>query len=144
MKKIILAVFIASITCTASIASAPDPGYKVLEQFKIEFPTAEEVSWGSEADFDRASFILSGRRVIAFFSREGVLEGCIRDIFYDQLPLTVMNSVEKRFTKAEVLYIREINNAEGTHYRIRLDDGRKKLKVRIDSAGNISDIEKLK
>ncbi len=146
MKKIILALSIAAITSTPllAIAGAPEPGFKTLEQFKKEFPTAEGVSWGNEADYDKASFILSGRRVIAYFNREGDFEGCIRDIFYDQLPLTVMTAVEKKYPDAEVLFIREINNTEGTHYKIRLDSGDKKLVVKIQSDGNISKVNKAK
>jgi len=145
MKKIIFSIAIAAITSTPLLANHnPDPGYKVLEQFKKEFPTAQDVSWGTEAGYDKVSFVLSGRRVIAFFNMDGELEGCIRDIFYDQLPLAVMTSLEKRFTDAEVLYIREVNNTEGTHYRIRLDAKEKKYQVRINADGNISDVDKVK
>ena len=144
MKKIILALSIAAIASTPVLAYEPEPGYKVLEQFKKEFPTAEDARWVNEADFERVSFVLSGRRVIAFFNQEGELEGTIRDIFYDQLPLTVMSAVQKRFKKPVVLHIREISNAEGTHYKIRLDVGSKKYTARVNSSGNISSVEKVK
>jgi len=145
MKKFILVIALASITAMPSLASnTPEPGYRVLEEFKKEFPSAENVKWDTESQFLKANFILAGRRVIAYFSEEGQLEGSIRDIFYDQLPLSVMTSVERRFIDFDVLYIREINNAEGTHYKIRLDANGKKYSVRVSSNGNISDVERVK
>ena len=143
MKKIIIALTACVLTASA-FARMPDPGYKVLEEFRKEFPSAGQVSWTEEEEFSRASFILGGKRIVAYFNREGQLEGSVRDLFYDQLPLTVMTAVEKRFQKPEVLYLREINNVEGTHYRIRLDAGGKKLMIRVAPDGNISDIDKVK
>ena len=143
MKKIITVLTACVITASA-FSRMPDPGYKVLEEFRKEFPSAGQVSWTEEEDLSRASFILAGKRIVAYFNREGQLEGSVRDLFYDQLPLTVMTAVEKRFQKPEVLYIREINNAEGTHYRIRLDVAGKKFMVRVGSDGNISDVDKVK
>ena len=145
MKKIILLVAFAAIAATPSIAGmSPEPSYRVLEEFRKEFPSAENVKWEQEDQFVKANFVLAGRRVIAYFNEDGPLEGSIRDIFYDQLPLAVMASVERRFLGFEVLYIREINNAEGTHYKIRLDANGKKYSVRVSPDGNISDVDRLK
>jgi hypothetical protein len=146
MKKYIFA-FVAAMTilATTSFASpVPEPGYRILEQFRKEFPNAQDVSWVQQAEFMKASFVLAGRRVIAYFSEEGSLEGTMRDIFFDQLPLTVMTGVEKRFNNPVILYVREIINAEGTHYRIRLDLGDRKLMVRVSADGSITDIDRIK
>ncbi len=144
MKKFILAIAILSSTALYSFANFPDPGYKVLEEFKKEFPNAENVSWTEEAEFAKVTFVLGGKRILAYFSQEGILEGTIRDLFYDQLPLNVVTALEKKFKGSEVLYIREINNAEGTHYRIRLDVEQRKLIVKVGSDGNISEVDKVK
>ena len=121
----------------------PDPDQKVIDGFKKEFPAAREVSWSNQDEYEKAIFLLAGRRVIAYFSSEGELEGCIRDIFYDQLPLAVMSAVEKRFGEMEVLYVREVTNREGTSYKIRLDEGKKMYNVTVASDGYINDVQKL-
>lgn len=138
-----------SLMLTAGLSSfaidnpAIGPGQQVLDGFKKEFSSAQNVTWDKQDEFDKATFVLAGRRVIAYFSNEGNLEGCIRDIFFDQLPLAVMTAVDRRFTNAVVLEVREITNAEGTSYRIYLESKERKYRVRISSHGNINDVQKL-
>ncbi|HEV7780777.1 MAG TPA: hypothetical protein VGO58_05905 [Chitinophagaceae bacterium] len=145
MKKIILSL---SLLMTAGLSTIyanddPTPDKEVLNLFKKEFSSAESVSWSRQGDYDKATFVLAGRRAIAYFNANGELEGSVRDIFFDQLPLTVMTAVDKRFADAEIIDVREINNAEGTHYRIRLTAKSKKYSVKVDPSGSIGDIEKL-
>ena len=145
MKKIILSL---SVLATAGLSAVyasndPDPDQEVLELFKKEFSSAQHVSWSRQGDYDKATFVLAGRRAIAYFNPDGELEGSARDLFYDQLPLVVMSAVDKRFADAEVIEVREINNAEGTHYRIRLTAKNKKYNVKVNSSGSISEVEKL-
>ena len=122
----------------------PYPNQQVLNAFKKEFIAAQHVSWDKQDDFDKATFVLAGRRVVAFFSSEGQFEGCIRDIFFDQLPLSVMTTVDKRFGEAQILDVREITNAEGTSYRISLETKNNKYRIRVSSSGGINEIQKLK
>jgi hypothetical protein len=145
MKKIFVSLSLL-LTAAASTAFAnkdtrPDPG--VEEVFKQEFSGAENVSWSQQGDYQKAIFVLGGHRVIAYFNEDNELAGCIRDIFYDQLPLTVMKAVDKKFPGADMQEIREITNSDGTSYLLRTEINNKKYKIRITSAGNITDIEKL-
>jgi len=145
MKKIIISF---SLLLTAGLSSAfanddVNPDQKVLANFKNEFTAAQNVSWEKQGEYDKASFVLAGRRVIAFFNQAGELEGSMRDIFFDQLPLAVMTSVDKKYADAEIIDVREISNADGTNYRIRLESKGKKLSVRVSPGGNIDDVEKL-
>lgn len=142
-KQFFIAVF--SLLASLPLFASPDPGRRILDEFNREFPAAESISWARESNYAKANFILAGRRVIAYFSlQEGSLEGSMRDIFYDQLPLSVMTALDKRFSNPVVLYIREITNREGTHYRVRMDHGTKKYIVRVSSDGSIMESEKLK
>lgn len=145
MKKIIISFFLL-LTAGLSVSIASEtfnPSQRVLDEFKKEFSSAQSVSWGQEEGYEKATFVLGGRRVIAWFSESGQLEGSIRDIFFDQLPLTVMTAVDKRFAEADIFSVSEINNTEGTFYRIILAIKDKKYKVKVDPAGNLNDIAKL-
>jgi hypothetical protein len=143
MKKVILSLLLATAVLTSAFANT-DPDPKVLDGFKKEFPAAQQVSWSKLADFDKASFIMAGCRVIAYFTKEGSLEGSVRDIFFDQVPLAVMTAVDKRYENAAVSEVREINNPEGTFYKIKLESRGKKYQFRVSSDGNISEVERIK
>jgi hypothetical protein len=145
MKKIIVSfsfLLVAGIS-TAFATADPGPDQKTIDVFKKEFTAAENVTWGKQGDYDKATFLLLGRRVIAWFNASNELEGCVRDIFFDQLPLSVMKAVDKRFADADVLTVREINNTEGTSYRLILEVKNKRYSVKVGSAGNIDTVEKI-
>ena len=145
MKKIFvsLSLLLAAGVPAVFANAGPEPGKQVLELFKKEFSTAESVTWTKQEEYDKATFILGGRRAVAYFNEDGELEGCIRDIFFDQLPLAVMTAVDKKYSDAEIIDVREVSNVEGTTYRIRLNSNKKKFSIKVDAAGNISDIQKI-
>ena len=109
MKKIfvslLLLMTVASSISFANINNLPDPG--VEEVFKQEFVGAENVSWSQQENYQKATFVLAGHLMIAYFNEDNELAGCIRDIFYDQLPLVVMKAIDKKFPKAEFQEVRE-------------------------------------
>jgi len=145
MKKIIVSFSLLLTTgLTAVFANnAPTPNEQVLASFKKEFSAAQDVTWNKQDNYDKATFLLGASWVVAYFSPAGQLEGCARDIFFDQLPLAVMSAIDKRFIAAEIINVREITNVDGTHYRLTLEAKSKKYKVKVDSSGNINEVDKL-
>lgn len=145
MKKIISSTFLllAAGLSTAIAKDDPSPDQQVLELFKKEFSAAQQVTWNKQDDYDKATFLLTGRRVVAYFNPEGQLEGCIREIFFDQLPLVVMKGIDQKFPEAEISTVREITNTEGTSYRVFLEAKNKKYSIKVGSAGYIEQVEKL-
>jgi hypothetical protein len=142
MKKMFVS-FSAMLIAMLSFAS-PDPTTAVLNEFKKEFAAAENVTWDKQDEFDKATFTLAGRRVVAYFNMMGLLEGSVRDLFFDQLPLAVMTAVDKRYGSSAVLDVREVSNSEGTSYRLTIETKSKKIRIRVNPDGNISIIEKLR
>ena len=145
MKKTII-IFSLLLTTGLSVVFANEnvsPDKKTLEGFKKEFIAAQSVTWEKQDDFDKATFLLSGHRVIAWFNTDGQLEGSIRDIFFDQLPLTVMTAVDKRFVNADIYSVREITKNELTSYSITLEAKNKKYTVKVGSSGTIDEVEKV-
>lgn len=130
---------------TTNAAGIFDPvNDNVKKSFKKEFPGAELLTWEKQGNYLKAIFIFSGYRSEAYFTEDGELQGSARTIFYDQLLLAVVISVEERFTSAEVLQVTEINIAAGTQYALWLEAGNRKYKLRVDAGGNFIDIGKLK
>lgn len=146
MKKLFLALsLIAAVVINVS-AGIPDPGVseKAKETFKKEFPGADLVNWSSSGEFSKAVFIYAGYRTEAYFNEEGELQGSARNIFYNQLPMAVTKTVEKRFENPDPVEISEITLQNSTRYAIRLDAGNKRYMAHIDAGGNIIDIDRQK
>jgi hypothetical protein len=145
MKKIIVSfsLLLAAGLSTSFAATETNPDQRTLDGFNKEFIAAQNVSWDKQGEYDKATFLLAGHRVIAWFNSAGQLEGCVRDLFFDQLPLNVMTAIDKRFAGADILSVREITNSEGTSYRLTLETKNKKYNVKLGSSGNIDEVEKL-
>jgi len=144
MKKIIISL---SLLLSAGLTSAfagneLNPDQKVLEAFKKEFVAAQNVSWAKQGDYDKATFVLADRRTIAYFNTEGELQGFVRDIFFNQLPLAAMTAFDKKYPGSEVLEVREVSNVDGTNYLVKFETEKKKVSVRVSPEGNIDQVEK--
>lgn len=139
MKKTFVALSLLITIVSGAVAAAPvEPGTEqAKETFKKEFPGAELISWSSTGEMTKAVFIYGGYRSEAYFNEEGELKGSARNIFYNQVPLAVTRSVEKRFEQPDVLEVTEITMGSGTSYVIRLSAGTKSYQLQIDAGGNL-------
>ena len=146
MKKICLSLsFMLAIAFTSIAANDPaEISKEVQAAFKKEFPGSEVLNWNTVGEFSRATFLLGGNRIDAYFSEDGHLQGSVRTLFFSQLPLATMTAVDKRYPAADVIEVYEITNDEGTAYRITLESQEKRLRVKVDANGNITQSEKMK
>lgn len=144
MKKIFLSLSLmtAVLAGNAAVVNETEPSPGLQETFRQEFPGARHISWSYQDGYQKATFILGGHRSIAFFDASNELAGCIRDMFYDQLPLAVMKASDKKFPEADFTEVREITNADGTSYLLTAEQNGRKYKLKISSNGNILDVEK--
>jgi len=116
----------------------------VKESFKKEFPGVESVKWSDQGDYQKATFVFTGHRSVAYFNTDGELEGSARDLFFDQLPLAVMRSFDKRFAGADFFNVLEVTNIEGTSYHLTLELKNKRYRVKADAGGIILEVVKVK
>lgn len=145
MKKIFVSLSLL-LTTGLSVVFAnddPNPDQQVLDLFKKEFTASQDVTWSKQGDYDKATFLLGGGWVTAYFNPEGQLEGCVRYLSFEQLPLAVMTAVDKRFANADIFNVREISNEEGTSYLLTLKAKNKIYKIKLDPSGSFNEVEKL-
>lgn len=146
MKRKFFSSAVAMVLAVSVSFAANDPiiNEEAKATFRKEFAGAESVRWIEAGEYIKASFVYQGCSTEAWFSHEGELKGTVRAVFFSQLPLAVVTSVNKKFEKPDVLDTYEISNDNGTSYRITLVSGKNKYKVLVDASGNISDKTKLK
>ncbi len=147
MKNFIVTLsFILAVAGTTQVlanGTPDDPGTK--ETFAQKFAGAENIKWSKLADgFEKVAFTLGGTRAEAYFSNDGELLGTVRNIFYSQLPLPVMQTVSSRFATSPIIEVKEINNSEGVSYRVILEHKDKKYNLKLNSQGDIVEQQKEK
>ena len=138
MKRIFVSLsFILLVGSTAVFAGdKTDVNAKIKESFKKEFAGVESVNWDEVGNYQRAAFLFHDRPVVAFFDEDGELLGSARNVVYDQLPLAIIKSFDKRFAGAKFLEMYEISNGEGTSYGITFERQSKRYHVKVNPNGN--------
>jgi hypothetical protein len=138
MKRIFVSLSFMLVVGSTSVFAGDktDVSGKIKESFKKEFAGADFVKWDAVENYQRATFLFHDHPVIAFFDEDGELLGSARNVFYDQLPLTVIKSFDKRFAGAEFLEMYEISNIDGTSYGITFETANKRYHVKVNTEGN--------
>ena len=146
MKKTFVTLFILlSIGITALLAvpiTNVDP--KILSAFLIEFSFAKNVKWEEAGNLTRVIFSLNDQGITAWYNSDAELVTTASNIHYNQLPISVMRSLDKEYEGADILGIVEISRNNETWYQIRADKKSKKLLLKAIPSGNITVLKKIR
>lgn len=126
----------------ASEKSHVDP--KILSAFQKEFSFAKNVKWDENGDLTRVNFVFNDQGVVAWYNSDAELVTTARNIFYIQLPISVIRSLEKEYADATFCGITEITHNNETYYQIRADKKEKKFLLKASPSGNITLLKKIK
>jgi len=146
MKRIFVSLSFMLLVGSATVFAGEktDVNGKIKESFQKEFAGAEFVKWDEVENYQRATFLFHDHPVIAFFDEDGELLGSARNVLYDQLPLTVIKSLDKRFAGAKFTEMYEISNMDGTSYGITFDRQNKRYHVKVNIDGNFIKMARIK
>lgn len=139
--------FALSLLIAISMASFANPTSneepKAVLVFSKMFAGAQHVKWTQEqGGYSQVAFTWGDHRAIAFFDVNAKFVGSIRGLFFNELPLSVIRSVNRTFDDPVVLQASEIYNEEGIHYSMELEYNNKLFKVKFDSHGSL--VEKVR
>jgi hypothetical protein len=145
MKKFIMSLsLLLTIGLTTMFANTElkvDP--RVLSAFQIDFSLANDVKWELKAGRYLARFNLYGQIFIARYSTEAELINTIRNIQYNQLPISILRSLEKKYSNADFINILEESRDNKTNYFIQVVNEKKKILVQSDASGFLWTIKKM-
>jgi hypothetical protein len=147
MKNLILSLSVVLASALSPVLANEKTGSDPITEavFAKKFSGAENVIWSKVDDsHQKVSFTLGGIRAEAFFGTDGELLGTVRNLFYSQLPLIVIQAVNNRFNTPVVVEVKEISNLDGTTYKIQLEQKDKKYSVRVNSLGDIMESTRIK
>ena len=109
MKKMMLVLaMIVTIGISGAFASEENVSKRVLNAFKTEFATAEDVIWTTGKSF-------------AYYSTAGELIGIARYISSLQLPLGLLTNLKNNYSNYWISDLFELSNTDGTHYYLTLE-----------------------
>jgi hypothetical protein len=143
MKNLIVAMAVALTAGSVPAIAGENP--KAEKEFAEKFAGAQNVKWTELHDgYFKVSFTLNGVRAESYFDENAELIGTVRNLFYSQLPLPVMQSLSTHFANAVVVEIVEVTNLEGTSYKVILEKADKRFNLKLDSQGNVTERQRTK
>jgi len=146
MKKTFVTLFtILTIGIAAALAAGKaDIDPKILSAFQKEFSFAKNAKWEEEGNLVRVNFLLNDQGITAWYNSDAELVTTARSILYNQLPISVIRSLDKEYAGAEIFGITEINRNDETWYQIRANKKDKKYLLKASPSGNIIVLKKIK
>jgi hypothetical protein len=144
-KTFVTLITLLTINITAVLADPItniDP--KILSAFQKEFSFAKNVKWEEEGNLARVIFSLNDQGITAWYNSDAELVTTARNILYNQLPISVMRSLDKEYEGADIFGIVEISRHNETWYQIRADKKSKKLLLKASQSGYITVLKKIR
>jgi hypothetical protein len=137
MKKriLVLGIFFTMVV-TSTYANETKVAPRVLESFKKDFSSVQEVSWVAGSNFFQASFRLNEQTVFAYYNSEGELLSVARYLSSLQLPLRLLTDLKNDYSQYWISNLFEVNNSEGTQYFVTLENASTSLVLVARNGGN--------
>lgn len=145
MKKILVAAIAIIGLTTAAFATDGNrkASYWVLEQFNNTYASATDVNWNVTADFAKATFLLDGIRVEAFYGHDGNFIGQSKAVSTQSLPFNAQRSLKKKYSGYMVKETIEFSNASDVDFFVSLENATEKLILKISRNGEISEYKRV-
>ena len=147
MKKLFILAFIAIATGTSAFAAGTSVNTNVNEHFAASFSKAKNVSWKTDARFEKVSFELGSEKVNAFYDTDGDLIGTSKNVAFDKLPKGAIETITTKYTFPEyqVKECIEFSNATNEkNYYVSFDTSNETVVLEISKTGIVSVFDKTK
>ena len=146
MKKTFLSLFTFFIIGISAVMAREraDVDPKILSAFQKEFSFAKNAKWEVKGNLTQVNFLLNDQGVTAWYNSDAELVTTARNILYNQLPISIIRTLEKEYAGADFSGITEVNRNNETFYQIRADEKSKKYLLKASPSGNIIVLKKIK
>ena len=147
MKKLITLVLILTVALVNVQAKEIFPvSESIKRSFLKEFTTANDVAWSfvNDGDLYKATFLFDGKELNAYFSKEGHFVGTSRYISRQQVPVVVIQQLDKQYSDYVVRTIIEYASKDQTSYFITIEGKKSARMIKASPSGDFTYVKKIK
>jgi hypothetical protein len=146
MKKTFSALLVFLIIGISAVMAneRPDIDPKILSAFQKGFSFAKNAKWEVKGNLTQVNFLLNDHGVTAWYNSDAELVSTARNILYNQLPISIIRTLEKQYAGADYFGITEVSRNNETYYQIRADEKNRKFLLKASLSGNISVLKKFR
>jgi hypothetical protein len=110
----------------------------VYKQFKMDYPSVNDVSWIETKDCFIACFREDSILNRVYYNKKGRINGTLRYLQQENLQEEIQSLISQEYPRKKIFGVTEITVSNRTSYQIKLVDDRKWYDVLIDEEGTIS------
>lgn len=139
MKKLFFAVIAALMLTSTAIASdgGKNVNYWVLNKFNSTYVDAKDVTWIVTDKFAKASFLMDGERMEAYYTTDGEFIAESKAIPTAELPRAAKKALDKKYKDFTIKEVIEYSTADRVEYYVSLDSPKTSKILKISATGSI-------
>src|SRR6476620_4138647 len=111
---------------------------KLVYSFNKAFPLAENVKWSEDAKGYFVSFTQFGISSKVIYDPQGEFVYALRYYKEENLPVSIILAVRKRFADKKILGITELSTQDNITYHLRLEDTKSWYGIAVTPSGGIT------
>lgn len=139
MKKLFIAAIAALAFTTTAIAA--DGSKKVsasaLENFKRTYKEAGDIRWTVTAQFTKASFLMDGERVEAYYGSDGNFLAESKAVSTQDLPKAARRDLQKKYSSYTIKEVIQYVTYDKVEYYVSLDNEKEIKILKISGTGDM-------
>lgn len=147
MKKIITLTLSIVFFAATSFANNGEVNHSSTDNFADTHNSVESVNWMNTGKYDKAIFIENGIRNEAFYTTQGDLVGTFKNVAFDKLPKSGLQTITSKYTYPtyELVDCISFENTDGdVTYFISMNTDTEKLVLEISQYGAVTVFSKQK
>lgn len=146
MKNLILSALLAMSVATSAFAIGENKiSSVVLNNFKLDFKNAANVTWSSKTGYAKAAFELNNRKMEVFYDVKGDIVAQSEHIDLNELPINAKRVFAKKYDGYTVIEAIKFEATNDVDYYVSAENDIESLIIKVDSSsGSLSVFKKTK
>jgi hypothetical protein len=139
MKKLFIAAITALTLTTTAIAAdgSKKVSATVMENFKRSYKDAGDIHWTVTAEFAKASFLMDGERVEAYYGTDGQFLAESKAVSTQDLPKAARRDLQKKYGSYTIKEVIQYVTFDKVEYYVSLENEKETKILKITGTGDM-------
>ncbi len=139
MKKVILFAVLAVLLVGNAFATGENNiSSVVLNNFKVDFKNAKNVTWSSRTGYPKAAFVLDKREMEVFYKSDGSIFAISKKIDLDELPVDAKRTFARKYEGYTVKEAIKLEGLDEDAYYISAENEKESVILKVDQHEDLS------
>ncbi len=139
MKKLLIAVIAVLTLATTAIAAdgSKKVSSTVLDKFKHTYKDAGDIKWTVTTQFAKASFLMDGERVEAYYGTDGNFLAESKAVSTQDLPKAARRDLQKKYGNYTIKEVIQYVTFDKVEYYVSLENEKETKILKISGTGDM-------